>query len=456
MNTNGLSLSKSSESKLGLKLLVIVAVILLLLVPLAMISKIAAERKERALNAGEEIIGLNGGRPEVIGPVLIVPVTIMSRGEKNTLIATRYHVAILPEKLDVSGNLTTEMRSRGIYKVPLFSGTIRVQADFGASQDKLEQLLATEQYTVDWNNAWYSMELTDKRSLKSTPVLTVNGGAPVAMKGSESLLGWHGSSVKTRARVTDKATHVDVSLALGGGGSLMIYPFGETVSCAITSDWKAPSFTGYVLPAGYTIGESGFNASWFIPDSAKPYPDAFIVESTETVFADASFGVEFFQPVSVYHKTERALKYGLLFIVVPFVVFFLFEIFLKKRIHPLQYTLIGFADVLFYLILLSFSEHLPFMTAYATGALAVCLLVAFYSASILGNWKRGLVMIPTLGGIYLYLYVALESEDYALIVGAVGVFALLACFMILTRKIDWYALSLPGKKEEAERADSVQ
>ncbi len=447
MNLNNVSGIKTTETRLGLKLLVIGFVILLLLIPLTMIGKIAGERKERALTTEEDIISMNGGRPAVIGPVMIVPVSIMERGENNVLYAIKRNIVILPAVLDISGDMKTEMRSRGIYKVPLFSGTIFLKASFSEAHEKLERLLFTEQYTADWDNAWYAVELKDKRSLKSTPLISVDGAQTLTMKGSESALGWEGSSVTAKAGNKGRDSRVDISFGFGGGGSLDVYPFGESVKCAITSDWKAPSFTGYVVPTDYAITDSGFNASWFIPDSAQPYPNAFLAGKSDINFSNTSFGVNFFQPVSVYAKTDRALKYGLLFIIVPFVVFFLFEIFLKRRIHPLQYTLIGFADVLFYLILLSFSEHLPFMASYATGAASVCLLVAFYSASILGNWKRGLVMIPTLGGIYLYLYVALESEDYALIVGAIGVFAMLACFMTVTRKIDWYALSLPGKKE---------
>jgi len=449
MNTVSTTFGKTGDIRLGLKLIVIFFVILLLLIPLGMIGKIADERKNRALETAEEIIGMNGGRPSVIGPFLVVPVTVMIRNENNRLVAAKRHAAVLPARLDVKGDLQTEMRSRGIYSVPLFTGTMRLEADFSGVREKLELLLGTDGYTADWANAWYAVEFRDKRSLKSTPVLSIDDGAESLMKGSESSLGWSGSSVRTRTTAGAADSRVEVSFMLGGGGSLTVLPFGETVSCTVTSDWKAPSFSGYVLPSDYEITESGFTASWFIPDSSQPYPDAFLVEDTLTDLTGAGFGTDLFQPVSVYHKTERALKYGLLFIVVPFMVFFLFEIFLKRRIHPLQYALIGLADVLFYLVLLSFSEHLPFMQSYIAGALAVCLLTAFYSSAILGSYKRGLVMLPVLGGIYLFLYVALESEDYALLVGSIGVFAMVAVFMTLTRKIDWYApLAGGGTVEE--------
>lgn len=436
------------EMKLGLKIFIIVAVILSLLVPLGLIKQISSERKERAIQTQEEIIQLNGGRPSLIGPLLIVPVTVMVMDDKYHLVETTKLAILLSDQLDISGNFTTETRNRGIYKAPVFSGNVHIAADFSHAKESLESLLGTGQYTIDWKNAWYAVDFNDKRSLKSTPMISVNGKHSIAMTGCESALGWGGSAVRAKAIPSTEPTHVDITFEMGGGGSLKVFPFGKNVNCTITSDWKSPSFTGYIIPTKYDINNSGFNAFWTIPASAQPYPESFIAEETQTDFDAASFSVEFFQSVSIYHKTERAIKYALVFIIVPFVVFFLFEIFLKKRIHPLQYTLIGIADVLFYLILLSLAEHIPFVSSYAMGALAVCLLVAFYSGSILNSWKRGLVIVPVLGGIYVYLYIALESEDFALLVGTLGVFLMVATFMFLTRNINWYSLSFADTKPE--------
>ncbi len=440
MNTTLSSESGSSGMRLGFKLMVIFLVIGFLMIPLFMIGRVADERKDRALAVGEEIIAMNGGRSAIIGPLLMVPITVQARNSDNRLVSVRHVAVIVPENLNISGTVRTETRRRGIYEVPVYTADLQLSADFSAVRSKLAANLVGVNYSADWESAWYSLEMLDKRSLKSAPLLTVNGLAGASMKGRESSFEWSASALTFPASSISPA-HLEISVSLGGGGDLAVYPLGENVSCTLKSDWLSPSFKGYVLPASYTITEAGFEAQWFIPDTARPYPGAFIAESDYNSLQRYSFAVDFFQPVSVYHKTERALKYGLLFIIVPFIVFFLFEIFLKRRIHPLQYTMIGMADVFFYLLLLSVSEHLPFMAAYAIGALAVCLLVSFYSAAILGSALRGLVMSPVLGGIYLYLYVALESEDYALLVGAIGVFTILAAVMILTRNIDWYRIS---------------
>ena len=453
MISNTMNSGKTGGVKLGFKLVIIFVVVLFLMIPLSMIGKIADERKIRAIDTENEIVGMNGGHPAIMGPVLIVPVRVREKTTNGSFIETRKRVAVLAKELDIKGSFSTEVRKRGIYGIPLIAGPVRVTADFADVPAQVAEALKGETYTADLENAWYTVELPDRRSLKSTPILTSNGGAARTMKGSDSSLGLSGTSMRERASLANGGAHVEITLELGGGGTLNVYPLGQTVRCEIDSDWKAPSFSGYVLPATREIGDKGFTASWYIPDSTQPYPRSYVVEDTELDLALSTFGVDFFQPISIYHQTERALKYGLLFVVLPFVVFFLFEVFVRCRIHPLQYAMIGLADVLFYLVLLSLSEHIPFMHAYAAGAIAVCLLVAFYSSAILQGWKRGLVMVPVLGGVYGYLYVALESEDYALLVGSIGVFAIVAFVMIVTRNIDWYALPAARSAGDGDEAE---
>ncbi len=446
---------ENGSVRLVLKLVVIFFVVLFMMIPISMIGKIGEERKERAVETENEIVGMSGGRPEIAGPVLIVPVRITERDSDGHLVETRAHVAVLAKEMSITGEFRSEVRTRGIYHVPLISGPVRIEAEFSDVASLVDEALSGLQYQADFVLAWYELDFADRRSIKSTPVITA-GGKDSAMKLGDATLKDSGGSV--RSQVVDAATggKVSVTLELGGGGTLSVYPLAQSVRCDVSSDWKSPSFSGYSLPATREVGDAGFKASWYIGESASPYPRSFIAERTGENLSASTFGVDFFQPISVYHKTERALKYALLFIVIPFVVFFLFELFAHLRIHPLQYALIGIADVLFYLVLLSLSEHLPFLAAYSGGAIAVCALVSFYSSAILKGAKRALAMAAVLGGVYLYLYVALESEDYALLVGTVGVFAIVAFVMIITRNVDWY--SLPGKDaapgSEAESPDA--
>lgn len=450
MTLSRFSSTGKSGARLGLKLTVIFFIILGLLIPLDMIGTIADERKERARTVGEDIIGMNGGRPSIIGPVLIVPVTIFTAettGTVTKILESAENVAIFPDALDVRGSIVSEMRRRGIYQVPIFTGDVLLKASFSDPAGKVRDRLGYRKYRADWNHAWYTVDLLDKRSIKSAPLMRVAGGESVPMKGAESSLGWTDSSLRSPVVPGEDdgwKSEIEVTMRLGGGGALSVYPLAGTVRCVLDSDWASPSFTGYVVPTSYEISQKGFHSEWYIPESSRPFPESMYVSDCEGGdMRAASFGVDFFQPVSGYHKTERSLKYGLLFIVVPFIVFFLFELFTRRKIHPLQYLMIGLADVFFYLLLLSLSEHIPFAWAYLIGATVVCLLVATYSSTVLGGWKRGFALPPVLGGIYAYLYIALESEDYALLVGSIGVFAILATVMIATRRVDWYAFGEP-------------
>lgn len=443
-----LSGTAPSSRDLGLKFLIICGLILALFLPLVLIGQVASERRVLSDTVRAEIINLNGGRSAVIGPIMGVPVNVRTRDAKGDQIWLRREVLILADSIEIDAFFITEIRKRGIYEVPLFSGPVVINAEFSGIRDKVAQELIGEEWTADWQNAWYAVDLRDKRSLRSTPTISINGGEPTALRGSTAVLSWTVSSIRAPTIAVNETSRVHISMDISGGGAFTMHPLAGSVRARVVSDWPSPSFSGYIMPASRTIESNGFSAEWYLPESARVYPESTRVEGTRPRLADGDFGVELFQPVTVYHKTERALKYGLLFVIIPFIVFFMFELFLGRRIHPLQYLLIGLADVFFYLLLLSFSEHIPFMAAYALGALAVCSLVTFYSAAVLGAWKRAVVMLPVLGAIYGYLYIALESEDYALLVGAIGVFAILSAVMIITRKVDWYRIGAGPAKAE--------
>lgn len=216
------------------------------------------------------------------------------------------------------------------------------------------------------------------------------------------------------------------------------------------------------LPVSRRVGGTGFDARWSVSWFGRSYPqqwrkedqnDSQILHEGEPVSAfsrevDASaFGVELFLPVDAYKKTERSVKYGVLFILLTFVTFFLYEVFNPFQLHPVQYLLVGAALCLFYLLLLSISEHAPFGFAYVAASTATVLLIGGYSAAILRGRLRAVVMTIVLGFLYGYLYVLLQLEDYALLLGAIGLFLILALVMFVTRKVDWYG---PRKGRAAE------
>jgi inner membrane protein len=240
-----------------------------------------------------------------------------------------------------------------------------------------------------------------------------------------------------------------------GGGSIELIPIGMETNLELSSDWATPSCTGRNSPIMREINDNGFTAQWRQPQGTGSMPEYFFDEGTYQyeIYNRNALGVTFFYSVGVYHKTERALKYSLLFIVIPFIAILLFEIFTKKRIHPIQYTLIGITDIIFYALLLSLAEQMHFTLAYCLAAAGVIIVICFYTGSILNNVKRGFILAPILVLLYGYLYSALQSQDYALLIGSVGMFVILTVVMIITRKVDWYTL---GRKDSTEEDFLIQ
>ena len=210
----------------------------------------------------------------------------------------------------------------------------------------------------------------------------------------------------------------------------------------MTSNWPSPSFLGNHLPRTREISDSGFTAAWQIASLGRELPSQWTDRSPPSSSAhNAAFGVSFYMPVSLYQLTLRATKYAILFIGLSFVAYFLFEVLCSLRLHPLQYLLVGFANAMFYLLLLSLAEHVGFGWAYFASAAASVGLVAGYSAAILGGRRRGLVIAAVLAALYAFLYMTLKAETYALLAGAAGLWISLAAVMYMTRRIDWYAQS---------------
>jgi inner membrane protein len=232
---------------------------------------------------------------------------------------------------------------------------------------------------------------------------------------------------------------------LSGGGSLSFLPLGDETTVTLASAWPAPSFTGAFLPTERTVSADGFTARWTVPSMARPFPQAWRAGEVDTgVLFGSSFGASLMAPVDVYQKVTRSVKYGALFLLLPFLVFFLFEVLGGLRVHPLQYLLVGFAECLFYLLLLSLAEHLPFVAAYLAAAGAATLMVTLYASAVLHSWRRALLLAPALAAAYGFLYTTLQSEDFALLIGSIGLFVILGLVMVLTRRVDWYRIGAPG------------
>jgi inner membrane protein len=226
-------------------------------------------------------------------------------------------------------------------------------------------------------------------------------------------------------------------------GGLFVVPVASDNHVTMSCIWPHPSFTGDFLPMSRNVSDEGFTAEWRVNALASSARGA--IEDGRTLGGLQSLGVRLIDPITPYPLTDRALKYGFLFIGITFAAFFLFEIIRRLRIHPIQYGFVGFAQALFFLLLLSLSEHIRFGLAYGIAMTATCLLLTIYIGAVLGAFTRGLGFGAMLVLLYGALFGLLQSEDHALMAGSVLLFGLLAAVMVLTRNIDWYALMAPAK-----------
>jgi len=244
------------------------------------------------------------------------------------------------------------------------------------------------------------------------------------------------NGISVRMPVGEKDEYAfNIDLDLRGSQSLNFVPLGRATRVDLTSDWPHPSFNGAFLP-DHDITEEGFSATWKVLDLNRNFPQAW--KGNRDGIYDSSFGFELFMPNDHYQQSMRSAKYAILFISLTFMVFFFLETINKKRIHPIQYILVGLALSIFFVLLLSLAEFIGFNAAYGVGAVATTLLIVIYSSSILTSGKLTAFLFGLLSVMYVFIFTILQLEDTALLVGSIGLFIILATIMIWSRKVDWY------------------
>jgi len=435
----------------GLKLLVIVGLTILMAVPLFLIQISLSDREQTAEGAAADIAQGYGGAQTVSGPLLLIPYSVqrLETVDGKSVQTTQHFTAVLlPDDLNINVQADTETRSRGIFPVPVY----RAAVDLRASFDKAAMASAfPAEAQIDWKNATVAVLVTDARGLADNVTLAVGGrnlpfepGAGfTAPANSLSPSGTPLSGMQARLNLTEAAdlklgTHV----VLRGSREFSLAPLGRRTVARIQSPWASPSFFGAFLPDKRSIGQGGFTASWTVPYLARGFGQAFTSkdEAVQAITPQA-FGARFYQPVDHYQLVQRALKYAILFVALGFLVFFVAETVSRRRIHVVQYAMVGAAQVLFYLLLLSIAEHLGFALSYGIAAGATVLLTGLYAITALKSWWRALATAIVLAALYGMLYVILKSEDNALLTGSCVLFAALAGTMYFTRKIDWYHIA---------------
>jgi inner membrane protein len=434
------------------KMIVTGLLILALLIPLGMVSGLIRERSERRDSVVTEIGRTWGGAQVVAGPVLTVPYLAHGKDDKGNATVWTELARFLPETLEMDGRLSPELRKRGIYEVPVYRVENLHSSGTFLKPGFTEWRIAPND--VLWDQAWLSIGVSDMRGIRSgvrlvwaNRVLQLSPGGSVAGLWATGLR----VPISGLAELPEKEIlPFAFDLSLQGSQSLQFLPLGKQTSASLSSTWRDPSFMGGFLPDRREVSAKGFTATWSVPYYGRSYPQQWLEAQREELLAgqtvmDSAFGVSLYMPVDVYQKTERSAKYGMLFLILTFLAFFLFEVFSPVSLHPMHYLQVGAALCLFYLLLLSVSEQIPFWMAYAAAAAAIVLLISGYSLAILKGKLRALIMGGMLAVLYGYLYVLLQAEDYALLLGSVGLLVILATVMFLTRRVDWSAPKAVGR-----------
>ena len=437
-----------------IKLLGVGALVLVLLIPLAMITSVLSDRLMRRNEAVADITASWGKEQNVIGPVLGIPFQYKFKAVKETpgpdgklerreveetAIGAAY---FLPQLLKIDGDVQTQMLHRGIYNAAVFRAQVTLSGKF-ASPDFGPLKIDTKD--VQWKDAFVTIAVNDLRGTREGLVLDWGGTKRPMLPGSQ-VPGYTTGATASLGGDKPIANEILFSIPLDFNGSdgVFFVPFGVQNEATLKSNWPDPAFRGSFLPAERLVRSDGFNATWRVSYYGRDYPQQWTSRGGNERFnvlsvTNSRFGANFLSILDAYRYVERSIKYGVLFLVLVFTTFFLFEVTARQKIHPFQYLMVGAALCLFYLLLLSISEFIGFSWAYLTAAVASIMLITWYCNFFLGGGARTLMIGAGLAGVYTFLYITLRQQDYALLMGAIALFIVLAIVMYVTRKVDWYA-----------------
>src|SRR4030095_16216412 len=423
------------KSKVIIKGLIIGALAIMLLIPTFFVENLIKERENRQREAFVEVSSKWADRQNITGPILVIPYTRSATDNNGKPITIKSLAYFLPDKLNVESEIRPEKRHRGIYEIILYSSSIKLTGNFSALPLQKLNLIVSD---LIWNEAYICLAINDARGLKDELQITWNDStlflSPSNVNNGVFKEGFISPVVVTEEQAK-KGFSFSSQININGSEQLLFTPVGKQTLVKLQSSWPDPSFTGGQLPDASDIKRSGFVANWKSLSHTRNFPQSWKDNSYN--LSSASFGVDLFIPVNGYQKTMRSVKYAILCILLTFTAFFLVETNNKKSVHPVQYALIGFALVLFYTLLLSFSEYIGFNAAYAVATVATVGLITWFVSGILQSMKLSLLLSFVLILLYSYVFTILQLQDYALLLGSVGLFLTLAIVMYYSRKIQW-------------------
>ncbi|MDR1470772.1 MAG: cell envelope integrity protein CreD [Spirochaetaceae bacterium] len=434
------------------KVVMLGVLVLLLLIPLNMIRELVRERSRTAQAAEKDIMEAWGAELSEGGPVVRIPGvrTVETRtktesgGETVSITEYPFTLVVTPETLTVKADFKTEVRKRGIFSVPFFYGELTLSGDFDPSK-AISRLAPNE--TLHLEGAELVVSLSSQKGIRKINTALWNGDDLFFQPGSRdlALTGEKNNTAGIYAAIpglgfTTSPSAFDISISIQGGKSLRVLPIGKDTHVEVASDWASPSFQGAFLPAASTISDTDFSAVWDVSYLSRTIPLFWqqFADGTPSDIAASAFGVDFYRQIDTYSLNIRAVKYAIIFLVIPFLTLFLLEIFIKTRIHPVPYLLSGLGNIIFYLLLLSLSEQIPFFAAYLIAAVAVTAMLTLYARTLVTSWRHSFSVCFTVTVSYVLFYAVLNAESYALLIGSIGAFVIVALVMFLTRNLSWY------------------
>lgn len=434
------------------KVIGMLALITLMSIAVSYVNGIILERQQRQNEVKADIARSSAGEQMLAGPVLVIPYieefteTTTENGVKKTETKREHRKAvILPDQLNLDGAFGNEYKKLGIYKALTYQLGGKIKGSF-----KLPANIKLTAYhndsSLSMQPAYLSMGISDPRGITSRPSITWGNQALTFEQGSQLKALGNGihAPIGLLRNAIDTNVDFEIMLNLRGTEQFNFAPIAGNNTIALQSSWQHPHFGGSFLPeaSSQTINAKGFSAKWAVSSLSSNNQAAFLSQlaGEQNTFLE-SLNIGFVEPINVYSQSDRATKYGLLFIGLTFAGFFIFEILKNLRIHPAQYTLVGLSMAMFYMLLVSLAEQIGFAYAYLSASAACVLLLGYYLSYVLQSKLNGTLFASLLTALYGSLYAILQSEDNALLMGSLLVFGLLALVMVITRKVDWYQIS---------------
>lgn len=448
-------LTRFFKNSVGLRMIIIAVLTLLMLIPVSFVESLISEREARRDEAVQEVSSKWGGSQTISGPIIEIPYKTVVRQERQNEkgVTTTYmeemtdYIHILPENLTVRAALTPEVRYRGIYQVILYRSKITLSGTFLTGN---MSELGIEPDKILWKEAAVSLGISDLKGIKAAVTIRYNGTDYSANPGllSTQVLG-QGITIRPPLNSSEK-NDFSLELDLNGSTELFFAPVGRETAVSVEAGWGNPSFMGAYLPETREVTPEQFKASWKILHLNRNYPQVWTGNSY--AIKESAFGVKLIPGIDEYQKTMRTAKYAIMFLALTFLSFFMVEVLTRRVIHPIQYVLIGLALVIFYTLLLSISEQMNFNRAYWIASVATIALITLYTRSVLSNNLATVVIFGILTVLYGFLFIILQLQDYALLLGSIGLFVILAVVMYVTRNIDWFALGRPEAEKPSQES----